>query len=54
MTSAGVLLLCGVHKTHRREHIITILFDRNVFLTEEAAREWFHTHSPRLFRQYPP
>ena len=54
VTTPGILLLCGIHKTHRREHIITILFDRNIFITEESAVEWYEQNKQRLFQQYPP
>jgi len=48
MSSPGIILLCGRHKETNKENILTILFDRTVYQTEESAVTWWELNRARL------
>lgn len=50
--SPGIILLCGRQKETNKEHILTVLFDRTVYITEEAAATWWELNKTRLLRTY--
>jgi hypothetical protein len=52
ISSPGIILLCGRHKETNREHILTVLFDRTVFTSEEAAATWWELNKGRLLLIY--
>ena len=44
---AGITLLRGKHKKTNIDHVITVLFDRTMFVTDEQAKQWF-IHNKKL------